>query len=78
MEQKIITSEENYKGLDEWLRGREKILLVCDDSIRFLPDIRSKLDEVDVPIIYFSDFKPNPLYESVVKGIGVFRAEGCD
>lgn len=78
MGQKIITSEQNYKELDDWIRGKEKILLVCDDSIRFLPDIRGKLDEVSSPIIYFSDFKPNPLYESVVKGIEVFRTEGCD
>lgn len=78
MGQKVITSEQNYKGLDEWLEGKKKILVVCDDSIRFLPDIRGKLDKVSVPIIYFSDFKPNPLYESVVKGIGVLRAKGCD
>lgn len=78
MGQKIITSEQNYIELDEWIRGKERILLVCDDSIRFLPDIRRKLDDVSVPIIYFSDFKPNPLYESVVKGIEVFRTESCD
>ena len=78
MGQKIITSEQNYKGLDEWLEGKKKILLVCDDSIRFLPDIRRKLEKVSVPIVYFSDFKPNPLYESVVKGINIFRGEGCD
>ena len=29
MGQKIITSEQNYKGLDEWLEGKKKILLVC-------------------------------------------------
>ena len=78
MGQKIITSEQNYKGLDEWMEGKKKILLVCDDSIRFLPDIRSKLEAVSVPIICFSDFKPNPLYESVMKGIEIFRAESCD
>ena len=32
----IITAKDNYRGLDEWLAGREKVLLVCDDSIRFL------------------------------------------
>ena len=78
MEQKIITAEQNYEGLDEWFAGKKKTLLVCDDSIKFLPDIRKKLDEISVPVIQFSDFQPNPLYESVVKGVEFFHAEGCD
>ena len=78
MEQTIITSNNNYEGLDSWLKGKKKVLLVCDDSIKFLPDIRGKLDTVDVPLVTFSDFKPNPLYESVVEGVKLFRAEGCD
>ena len=78
MEQTIITSNNNYEGLDSWLEGKKKILLVCDDSIKFLPDIRGKLDTVNVPLVTFSDFKPNPLYESVVEGVQLFRAEVCD
>lgn len=78
MEQTIITSNNNYEGLDNWLEGKKKVLLICDDSIKFLPDIRGKLDTVNVPIVSFSDFKPNPLYESVVDGVKLLRAEGCD
>lgn len=78
MEQTIITSNNNYEGLDSWLEGKKKILLVCDDSIKFLPDIRGKMDTVNVPLVTFSDFKPNPLYESVVEGVKLFRAEECD
>ncbi len=81
MDQKVITSEHHYQGLDEWTKGRKKILLVCDDSIRFLPDIREKLSELGkagIVITEFSDFTPNPLYESVVKGVRLFRSEACD
>lgn len=73
-----ITAEENYKGLDEWLEGKKKVLLVCDSSITFLKRLNRKLNEVNVDFQIFSDFQPNPLYESVVKGVEVYRAEGCD
>ena len=74
----IITPENNYKGLDEWLEGKKKVLLVCDGSIRFLEDFNKKLNNLTTPIVRFSDFQPNPLYESVVKGVEVFRTETCD
>ena len=74
----IIIPENNYKGLDEWLDGKQKVLLVCDGSIRFLDGFNKKLEIITTPMIRFSDFQPNPLYESVVKGVEVFRTEGCD
>ena len=74
----IITAEENYKGLDEWLEGKHKVLLVCDSSIQFLEEFNKKLDTVKMPMVYFSDFQPNPLYESVVNGVEVFKDNGCD
>ncbi len=74
----IITSEQNYKGLDEWFYGKKKVLLVCDDSIRFLSQLNDKLKTIEVSMVYFSDFQSNPLYESVVEGVKVFRKEECD
>lgn len=74
----IITSENNYRGLDEWLEGKEKVLLVCDSSIKFLDKFNSKLSEIQTPLIHFSNFQPNPLYESVIGGVQLFRGEGCD
>ena len=74
----IITAKDNYRGLDEWLAGREKVLLVCDDPIRFLADFNRKLAEIKTPVVRFSDFKPNPLYDSVVDGVGLFKKEKCD
>lgn len=81
MEQKIINSSNNYAGLDEWVAGKKSIFLVCDDSVKFLPLISAKLDEIEaagVEIVRFSNFCPNPLYESVVEGVSIFRSRGCE
>lgn len=74
----IITNENNYKSLDQWLAGKKKALLVCDTSLQFLHELKEKLDAVTTPMIRFSDFQPNPLYTSVVKGVEIFRSHGCD
>lgn len=74
----IITSEDNYRELDKWLEGKKKVLLVCDDSIRFLESFSKKQKKLKTPVIRFSEFVPNPLYDSVVKGVRRFREEKCD
>ena len=74
----IITAENNFKGLDEWLSDKKKVFLVCDGSIQFLEDFNRKLNEITTPMVRFSDFQPNPLYESVVDGVKKFRDESCD
>lgn len=74
----IISPEKNYKGFDEWLKGKKKVLLVCDGSIQFLEDFNKKLENITTQMVRFSDFQPNPLYESVVKGVELFRNEDCD
>lgn len=80
MEQRIITSEQNYKALDEWI-GEHKVFLVCDSSLSFLTGIKDHLDHLEKKgrvIVRFSDFQPNPLYESVVEGVDLFRQRKCD
>lgn len=74
MEQYIIHT---YEELDKWVDGRRKILLVCDASLQFLK-IKGYFNDRAEKIIKFSDFQPNPLYESVVEGVKVFRNEKCD
>ena len=79
MGQHIITAEENYRELDQWIRTAGKILLVCDPSIRYQQAFCAHLDALEktgTQIVRFDDFQPNPLYESVVKGVELFRAEG--
>ena len=63
-----------YDELDTYLG--EKVLLVCDSTIKFL-----KINEYfngKGNIVRFSDFVPNPLYESVVEGVDIFHKENCD
>lgn len=74
----IITDGNNYEGLDKWLAGKKKVFLVCDASIHFLEKFNRKLDGIKVPVIRFSGFQPNPSYESVVDGVGIFREQKCD
>ena len=64
----------SYDELDTYLG--EKVLLVCDSTIKFL-----KINEYfngKENIVRFSDFVPNPLYESVVEGVDIFHKEKCD
>lgn len=78
--QSIITSENNFIQLDDWIKQNniQKLMLVCDISLQFLNAINDKLAKLDTQIIRFDDFHPNPLYESVVKGVKLFRNEKCD
>ena len=82
-EQKIITAENNYSALDKYIteKGCKSIMLVCDESLRFLKikDYFADLsDRLNISLTYFSNFKPNPLYESVVEGVRLFKEKECD
>ncbi len=74
MEQQIIW---RYCELDEWLKGKNRVLLVHDTSLQFL-EIKKYFDERTEKFVRFDDFLPNPLYESVAKGVKLFRNEQCD
>lgn len=82
MSQIILTASADYNELDRWLldSGIHKFLLVCDSSLQFL-NIKNYFEKVteriNVQVVYFDDFQPNPLYESVVKGVELLRAESC-
>lgn len=80
MEQKIIS---DYFELNHWLRENacKTVLLVCDDSIRYMESFNRHLKKVEntgVEIIPFKDFQPNPQYDSVMKGVRLFCRERCD
>ena len=83
MKQIVLVACGDYRDLDQYLQLKDskKILLVCDPSISFLGinDYFLTLEErLGVKVVRFSDFQPNPLYESVVKGVDVFLTEACD
>ena len=82
-EQKIISAENNYAELDKYIidSGCKSIMLVCDESLKFL-NIRNYFktvsDRLNISLIRFSNFKPNPLYGSVVEGVRLFNENGCE
>lgn len=83
MEQTVITSKDNYRELENWLSAFSggSVLAVHDDSLGFMPAFGARLKEISkhsgVSLVYFNGFKPNPLYESVVRGVELFRRENC-
>lgn len=84
MEQRILTTYDSYREMDEWIKeeGIRRLLLVCDASIYFLKKMKLHMDELDrsigIEVITFSDFQPNPLYDNVVAGVRLFREHKCD
>lgn len=81
--QNILIASEKYAELDEYFAnsGVKSILLVCDGSLQFLR-IKDYFDTLEerkgIKVIKFSDFQPNPLYESVVEGVKVFHDNSCE
>ena len=69
----------SYKSIENVLKseGAKRPLLVCDSAFEFL-FIKDYIRNLDFDFVYFSDFKPNPLYEDVEKGVRMFRENGCD
>lgn len=54
----------------------KKFFLVCDASYDFLK--AKNIFDSRSSIVKFSDFSPNPDYESVKKAVNVFKSEHCD
>lgn len=83
IEQRVITAENDYRDLDAWISrvGAKKILIVSSGSALYLGAFQRHLDELaknGVDFVRFSDFKPNPRYESVEEGVRLLRKEACD
>ncbi len=81
MDQKIISADNNYLGIDQWIENQhvDTLMLVCDTSLPYLK-IKDYFENLEkkIQIIRFDDFQPNPLYESVVKGVSEYRRAGCN
>lgn len=83
MDQHIIKANGDYKELGNYLASLDlsKLLLVCDESLQFLK-VKEFFDSLEndygIKVVKFSDFQPNPPYESVIKGVEVFHKEECD
>ncbi len=81
MEQLILSSENDYAELNGYLADNNicNIFLVCDSAYGFLKikDYFDELEDLGIEITKFSDFQPNPLYESVVEGVRLFNESGA-
>lgn len=82
MEQKVIMVGTDYGELDDYIQknGIQSMLLVCGQSFSGLK-ISNYFEKLEasrkVKVVRFDDFTPNPRYESVVKGVEVFRQNNC-
>lgn len=82
MQQTMIQCENNYESLDVFFQAfaGKAILLVHDSSLAFLK-IKTYFETLErrlkVSVVPFQDFQPNPLYESVVAGVSLFREKNC-
>ncbi len=83
MNQRIITSADNFIGLSDWIDENKcsTLMVVCGRFNEFRVFLNkyliSKLDK-RIKIVYFHDYQPNPLYENVQKGVSLFRDNKCD
>ncbi len=83
MDQLILKASEDYSELSAFFSEKnvKKIFLVCDEVLSFLR-IDKYFQEAEknnmIEIARFSDFNPNPSYESVEKGVELFCKEKCD
>ena len=79
MSQTIISGLNSYKELEAILNelNAKKLFLVCGHSFD-RQSIAPFVLSLPYPIVRFSEFGANPLYEDVCKGIDLFNREGCD
>ena len=83
MGQKIFREQELMEVLSEIQKERDvhQVLLVCGASFRrqkLYETLCGTLKERGMILTEFSDFSPNPKYESVVAGIETYRQHHCN
>ncbi len=81
-EQVIGTAQNEYAFLYEWLKkySGSTVMLVCGNSFSGLnisEYLQRYATELNIHIIRFSDFSPNPDYVSVEKGVTLFNENHC-
>ena len=81
MKQTVIRADGEYGKLDSWFAKARSVMLVCGNSIekqKIYDYLLNQPKGNDLKISRFSDFTPNPDYESVVRGVRIFREQKCD
>ena len=83
IEQQMLEPDKDYLALDEYFmrQAPKKILLVCGKSVslfrigKYFEVLESRLD---IHVVTFQEFAPNPTYESVERGVRCFKETGCE
>lgn len=83
MEQKIQEIPEAAGLYEHVMRilseaGSKRPFLVCGRSFMRKPVYEQLMSSSEAAFTAFHDYEPNPKYESVVKGIEVYRENNCD
>ena len=81
--QNIFAGNDVKVRLEEYFVANniKNILLVCDQSIAFLDwDVyfHTLQDRQEIRVTRFSDFQPNPVFESVSRGVLTFKKNDCE
>lgn len=70
--------KDSIKAFIDYIGKRSlKVLIVSGNSCKNIP-ITKKIVSLLEEYVFFSDFSPNPTYESVKKGVELFLKEGCE
>ena len=79
-EQIVYFGKDSYKKIADILAqtGSTRPMLVCGKKSFEALGINAFMRSLPVTFIRFSDFAPNPVYESAVKGVEVLRENRCD
>ena len=75
IEQEIIYANDDYSNIKLYLKKNKvkKIFLVCENFVSKLDIGKFFLNLDNIIVDTFSEFEPNPLYESVEKGVLEFQ-----
>ncbi|SFQ24333.1 Alcohol dehydrogenase, class IV [Lachnospiraceae bacterium XBB1006] len=80
MKQVYFEAHNNYQELIDWAMQKEisSLFVVGEELSRRMPELISALDSLPIQIFFFDEYESNPKYESVRKGIQVYRQHQCD
>ncbi len=76
MIQQILSGDDKYQKLSDWMAGK-RVMIVCGKSFSHLQSVKETIEN-HKDACYFSDYTPNPEYESVVKGVEEYNRNHCD
>lgn len=80
-EQKFLYVDNRYDIIDDYLIDNHvrKLFVVCGNAVKYHPLYKFLCENnKSYEVVEFSDFSPNPKYESVCKGVQSFIINKCD